>query len=103
MTRRTKNLKIVDEDILLVHPNDAKSRELNSGDIARLYSGRGEVSLKVEVTDKVKEGIVSQLSTSLNIWLIWLLVTEKMKKPNVQNTRYLQSMFKRYQINLKLK
>jgi len=58
MTRRTKNLKIVDEDILLVHPNDAKSRELNSGDIARLYSGRGEVSLKVEVTDKVKEGIV---------------------------------------------
>ncbi len=58
MTRRTKNLKIVDEDILLLHPNDAKSRELNSGDIARLYSGRGEVSLKVEVTDKVKEGIV---------------------------------------------
>ncbi len=58
MTRRTKNLKIVDEDILLVHPNDAKHRELNTGDIARLYSGRGEVSLKVEVTDKVKEGIV---------------------------------------------
>ena len=58
MTRRTKNLKLVDEDILLVHPNDAKSRELNTGDIARLYSGRGEVSLKVEVTDKVKEGIV---------------------------------------------
>ena len=58
MTRRTKNLKIVDEDILLLHPSDAKSRELNTGDIARLYSGRGEVSLKVEVTDKVKEGIV---------------------------------------------
>ena len=58
MTRRTKNLKIVDEDILLIHPNDAKTRELSSGDIARLYSGRGEVSLKVEVTDKVKEGIV---------------------------------------------
>ena len=28
------------------------------GDIGRLYSGRGEVALKVEVTDKVKEGIV---------------------------------------------
>ena len=27
MTRRTKNLKIVDEDILLLHPNDAKSRD----------------------------------------------------------------------------
>ena len=58
MTRRTKNLELVDEDILLIHPNDAKSRELISGDIARLYSGRGEVSLKVEVTENVKEGIV---------------------------------------------
>ncbi len=58
MTRRTKNLNIVDEDILLVNPIDAKERELNNGDIARLYSGRGEVSLKVEVTDRVKEGIV---------------------------------------------
>jgi len=58
MTRRTKNINIVDEDILLVHPKDAKHRKLNTGDVARLYSGRGEVSLKVEVTDKVKEGIV---------------------------------------------
>ena len=33
-------------------------RDLNTGDIGRLYSGRGEVALKVEVTDKVKEGIV---------------------------------------------
>jgi len=58
MTKRTKNIKIVDEDILLIHPKDAKYRELNTGDVARLYSGRGEVSLKVEVTEKVKEGIV---------------------------------------------
>ena len=58
MTRRTNNIKIVDEDILLVHPKDAKYRGLNTGDVARLYSGRGEVSLKVEVTDRVKEGIV---------------------------------------------
>ena len=56
--RRTNNIDIVDEDILLVHPKDAKNRELNTGDVARLYSGRGEVSLKVEVTDRVKEGIV---------------------------------------------
>jgi formate dehydrogenase major subunit len=58
MTKRTKNIKIVDEDILLIHPKDAKNRELNTGDVARLNSGRGEVSLKVEVTKKVKEGIV---------------------------------------------
>ncbi len=58
MTRRTKNVNIVDEDILLIHPKDAEYRDLNTGDIGRLYSGRGEVALKVEVTDKVKEGIV---------------------------------------------
>ena len=58
MTRRTNNIDMVDEDILLVHPKDAKYRELNTGDIARLYSGRGEVALKVEVNDKVKEGVV---------------------------------------------
>jgi len=58
MTRRTNNVNIVSEDILLVHPKDAEKRDLNTGDIGRLYSGRGEVALKVEVTDKVKEGIV---------------------------------------------
>jgi len=58
MTRRTNNINLVSEDFLLVHPNDAKKRELNTGDIGRLYSGRGEVALKVEVTEKVKEGIV---------------------------------------------
>ena len=58
MTRRTNNVNIVKEDILLVHPKDAEKRGLNIGDIARLYSSRGEVALKVEVTDKVKKGIV---------------------------------------------
>ena len=52
MTRRTSNINIVSEDVLLVHPKDAKKRDLNTGDIGRLYSGRGEVALKVEVTDK---------------------------------------------------
>jgi len=58
MTRRTDNLKIVNKDILLVNPKDSKERNLNTGDIARLCSARGEVNLTVEVTDKVKKGIV---------------------------------------------
>ena len=58
MTRRTNNINIVNEDILLVHPKDAEKRGLNTDDIGRLYSSRGEVALKIEVTDKVKEGIV---------------------------------------------
>ena len=41
MTRRTKNINIVDEDVLLIHPKDAANRDLNTGDIGRLYSGRG--------------------------------------------------------------
>ena len=28
MTRRTKNINIVDEDVLLIHPNDAAHRDL---------------------------------------------------------------------------
>ena len=58
MTRRTNNLKIVDKDTLLVNPEDAKKRDLTTGDRARLYSARGEVNLVVEVTNKVKKGIV---------------------------------------------
>ncbi len=58
MTRRTNNINIVNEDILLVHPKDAEKRGLNTDDIGKLYSCRGEVALKIEVTDKVKEGIV---------------------------------------------
>ena len=46
MTRRTNNINIVDEDVLLVHPKDAAKRDLSTGDIGRLYSGRGEVAFK---------------------------------------------------------
>ena len=52
MTRRTSNIDIMDEDILLIHPTDAAERDLITGDFGRLYSGRGKVDLKVEVTDK---------------------------------------------------
>ncbi|NCU52792.1 MAG: hypothetical protein EBX74_00540, partial [Candidatus Fonsibacter lacus] len=58
MTRRTNNIDIMDEDILLIHPKDAAERDLITGDFGRLFSGRGKVDLKVEVTDKVKQGVV---------------------------------------------
>ena len=58
MTRRTNNVDILAEDILLMNPKDAEKRDIISGDFAQLYSGRGSVNLKVEVTDKTKEGIV---------------------------------------------
>jgi len=58
MTRRTANEEIVDEDILLLHPQDAAEKELKTGDKARLFSERGEVTLSVEVSKKVKPGVV---------------------------------------------
>ena len=80
MTRRTSNINIVDEDILLIHPKDAADRDLNTGDIGRLYSGRGEVALKVEVTDKVKEGIVFTTFHFPEHMVNMVLAMEKMKK-----------------------
>ena len=43
---------------LIEDPEDAKKRDLTTGDRARLYSARGEVNLVVEVTNNVKKGIV---------------------------------------------
>jgi formate dehydrogenase major subunit len=58
MTRRTANEQIVSEDILLINPEDADKKSLNTGDKARLFSDRGEVQLTVEVSNKVKPGVV---------------------------------------------
>jgi formate dehydrogenase major subunit len=58
MTRRTNNVDIMVEDILLMNKKDADKRDIITGDFAQLFSGRGSVNLKVEVTDKTKEGIV---------------------------------------------
>jgi formate dehydrogenase major subunit len=58
MTRRTANSEIVTEDILLLNPVDAKTKGIKTGDKARLFSSRGEVTLTAEISDKVKPGIV---------------------------------------------
>jgi anaerobic selenocysteine-containing dehydrogenase len=44
---------------LLVHPRDAASRNLASGDLARLGSDTGTVVVPVEVTDEMLPGVVS--------------------------------------------
>jgi formate dehydrogenase major subunit len=58
MTRRTPNGEIVDKDVLLINPADAAKKNISSGDIARLFSDRGEVELLAEVSDKVKAGVL---------------------------------------------
>ena len=58
MTRRTGNGEIVDEDILLISPNDANSKKINSNDKVRLSSERGEIELTALVSEKVSPGVL---------------------------------------------
>ena len=44
---------------LLIHPDDAASRRLATGDLAELGSEAGAVTVPVEVTDAVRPGVVS--------------------------------------------
>jgi formate dehydrogenase major subunit len=58
MTRRTSNVQILTKDVIMLNPRDAKAKDLISGDRATLKSDRGEITLDVEVTDRVKRGVV---------------------------------------------
>jgi predicted molibdopterin-dependent oxidoreductase YjgC len=42
----------------MMNPRDAKKKDLKTGDRARLRSDRGTITLDVEVTDRVKRGVV---------------------------------------------
>ncbi|MFM9948841.1 MAG: formate dehydrogenase subunit alpha [Saprospiraceae bacterium] len=59
MTRRTGNVLIVTEDLLLINPVDARDNGIEEGDMVRLISPRGEVPSKAHITDEVKPGILS--------------------------------------------
>ena len=59
MTRRTANEQILQDDYLMIHPNDAKAHLISEGDYVCLESARGKVDVKARITDEVKEGILS--------------------------------------------
>jgi trimethylamine-N-oxide reductase (cytochrome c) len=42
---------------MIIHPNDAKKRGLETGDIARVFNDRGEMLAGVYVTDTVRENV----------------------------------------------
>jgi anaerobic selenocysteine-containing dehydrogenase len=44
---------------LLVHPDDARARDLVDGDRARLTSAAGTIDVPIEVTDAMRPGVVS--------------------------------------------
>ncbi|MFN0125702.1 MAG: formate dehydrogenase subunit alpha [Verrucomicrobiales bacterium] len=58
MTRRTGNVRIVTEDLLAIHPQDAALKDIEDGDPVRLFSARGEVRMKARVSTEVQPGIL---------------------------------------------
>jgi formate dehydrogenase major subunit len=59
MTRRTDNAKILKDDYLLIHPDDANDHLIQEGDYVCLESPRGKVDVKAKITEDVKQGILS--------------------------------------------
>lgn len=59
MTRRTGNVEILTEDVLLINPEDAQKEGIADGDFVCVESPRGKVDIKAKITDEVKSGILS--------------------------------------------
>jgi len=58
MTRRTDNVRIVAEDVLAIHPDDALRKGIATGDRVRIFSARGEVRMHARISTEVKPGIL---------------------------------------------
>ncbi len=59
MTRRTGNVDILTEDVLLIHPDDATANAIADGEMVCVESPRGKVDIKAKITDEMKSGILS--------------------------------------------
>jgi len=58
MTRRTDNELIVDKDVLLINPKDARRKNISDNSRVRLASERGEIELVAKLSKKVKPGVL---------------------------------------------
>ncbi|HOP21823.1 MAG TPA: formate dehydrogenase subunit alpha [Gammaproteobacteria bacterium] len=59
MTRRTKNVELLTEDVILINPKDAQTKSINDGDLVCVSSARGKIDIKAQISDEVKPGILS--------------------------------------------
>lgn len=62
-TRRTDIVRLVDADVLEMHPEDAARLRLGDGELVRLVSARSEAVLPLAVSERVERG---QLFTSFH-------------------------------------
>jgi formate dehydrogenase major subunit len=58
-TRRTDNVKIVSEDVIFIHPDDAEENGIEDADMVCVESDRGKVDIKAKVSDEIKKGVLS--------------------------------------------
>ena len=56
MTRRTRNLELVPEELLELHPDDARALGVGDGERVRVASRRGEIEVTADITDRVSPG-----------------------------------------------
>ena len=59
MTRRTNNVLIHTEDVLMMNPSDAQDKGISDGDLVCVESPRGKVDIRASVTDAVRKGVLS--------------------------------------------
>ena len=57
-TRRTKNSKWHDEDVLEIHPHDAEQRGISNGDMISITSRMGNTTLRAEISERMAPGVV---------------------------------------------
>ncbi|MFC6236654.1 formate dehydrogenase subunit alpha [Longivirga aurantiaca] len=57
-TRRTENVRWHSEDVVEVHPHDAETRGIATGQAVTITSRVGETVLRARVTDRVPQGVV---------------------------------------------
>lgn len=59
MTRRTNNVEILKEDVLLINPKDASDNQIEDGDMVCVTSARGKVDIKAKISEEVRPGVMS--------------------------------------------
>lgn len=59
MTRRTDGNRLLGQDWLLIHPDDAGKKGIKDGDLVQLESDRGVISIRAKLSEKVQAGLLS--------------------------------------------
>jgi formate dehydrogenase major subunit len=57
-TRRTENIRWLEEDVLEIHPADAEMRGIRNGDWVSIRSRIGEITLRADISERVAVGVV---------------------------------------------